>query len=78
MSTSTQDFKPFDKAKKDKKKKQYKNKKNSRDFKDFTNPVTRVNIVEVGDKKIRKKDVNEITYFNYNKKEYFAIKCPES
>lgn len=42
-------------VKKDKKKKQYKNKQDS------INPTIRVNMAEVGEKKIKKKNANEIT-----------------
>lgn len=64
LSTFTQDFKPFDKAKKDKKNKR-----------DFTNPAIKVNVTEVNDKKKRKKDVSEIFYYNCDKKRYYATKC---
>ena len=78
VSTSTQDFKPSNKAKKDKKKKQYKDKQDSKDSKNSINPAIEVSMAEVGDKKKRKKDISEITYYNCNKKEYFPTKCPES
>ena len=71
MSTFSQDSKPSNKVKKNKKKKQYKNKQDS------TNLAIGVNTVEVGDKMKKKKDVSEITYYNYNKKRYYAIKCPK-
>ena len=71
MSTSTQESPSNkDKSKKDKKKKQHKTKRDS------TTPATRVNKVEVDDK--RNKDISEITCYNCNKKGYFAIRYPES
>ena len=65
VSTSIQDSKPSDKAKKDKKKKQHKAKQDS-------TLAIRVNKTEVGDHKMKKKDISEITYYNYNKKEYYT------
>lgn len=79
--TFTQDSKPFNKAKKDKKKKQHKDKRNSRDSKDFKNCrnsiilAIGVNTAEIRNKKKRKKDVSEITYYNHNKKRYYGTKC---
>ena len=70
---------PFDKAKKDKKKKQHRDERDSREPKDSTTPAFRVNAAEVGGKRKRrnKKDVSEITCFNYNKKGHYSNKCPE-
>ena len=78
-STSTQDFKPSNKAKKDKKKKYYQGKRDSRELKDSTTPASGVNVAEVGGKGRRKnkKDVSEIMCFNYNKKGYYLSKCPK-
>ena len=75
--TSTQDFKPSHKAKMNKKKTQYKNKRDSRDSgnsRDSNALVTGVNATEIGGKIRKKKDVSEITYYNYNKKRHFANK----
>ena len=71
VSTSTQAFpSDKDKSRKDKKKKKHKDKWDS------TTPATGVNKAEVSSR--RKKDVSEITYYNYNKKRHYAIKYPES
>ena len=75
-SAFTQDYESPDKARRDKKKKQYKDKRNSKKLRDSSIPATGVNKAEVGGRK--KKDISKITYYNYNKKGYFAIKCPES
>ena len=64
-SAFTQDFEPSNKAKKNKKKKHYKNKRDLREPKDSTNAATRVNKAKVDGKK--KKDISEITCYNYNK-----------
>lgn len=69
--SSTPDSKPSDKSRKDKKKKQQKNQW------DFTIPATEVNAAEIGDKKKKKKDVNEITYYNCNKKKHYLTKYLE-
>ena len=61
VSTSTQDSKSFNKARKNKKKKKYKAKR------DFTSAI-KVNKVEFGNYKRKKKDVSEIMYYNCNKK----------
>ena len=68
IPTSTQDFEPSNKARKDKKKKQYKVKQDS-------TPAIGVNKVEVGTHKKKKKDVNEIICYKYNKKRYYLDKC---
>lgn len=73
MFTSTQDSESSNKAKKDKKKKQHNNKRDS------TISTTGVNVVKVGgrEKRMRKKDVNEVMYFNCNIRRHFVNKCPE-
>ena len=70
ISTSTQDSKPFDKARKDKKQKQHKAKQDS-------TPATGVNMAEVGNYKTRKKDISKITYYNCNKKGHYLNKYVE-
>ena len=75
-SASTQDSELSDKARREKKKKQHKDKKDFKESRDSSIPVTGVSKAEVGGK--RKKDISEVTYYNCNKKGYFAIKCPES
>ena len=64
---SIQDSKLFNKARKSRKRKQ------NRDRQDSTNPDTGVNKAKVGGR--RKKDINEITCYNCNKKGYFVTKC---
>lgn len=66
VSTSSQDYEPSNKARKDKKKKQHKNKKDSRDF---TTLAIGINMAKVRNKKKRKKkNMNEVMCFNYDKK----------
>ena len=71
VSTFIQDSELSNKGRKDKKKKHYKDKHDS------TNPATGVNTADVSDKKKKKKDVNEIMCYNYNKRRNYATKCPE-
>ena len=71
IPTFTQDFELFDKVRKDKKKKQHKAKR------DFTNPAIGINKVKIGNYKKRKKNINEIIYYNCNKKGHYLDKCPE-
>ena len=53
-------------------------KRDSREPKDSITPASEVNLVEVGGKKKKnKKDVSEITWFNYNKNGHYSNKCPE-
>ena len=78
--TSAQDFEPSDKSRKDKKKKYYKDKKDPKlPKKDSTIPASGVNAAEVSrsgkTSKRNKKDLNEVTYYNCNKKRPFADKC---
>lgn len=75
VSASTQDSKPFNKAKKDKKKKQHKDKKDSRELRESSTSANGVNKTKIGSR--RKKSVSEITRYNYNKKEDYATMCPE-
>ena len=67
---SAQDFLTNkNKSKRDKKRKQHKNKR------DFTTLAFGINMAEVRDKKRRKKkkrDINEIMYYNYNKMRYYV------
>ena len=70
VPTSTQDSQSSDKVRKDKKKKQHKAKRNS-------TPATGVNKAEVGDHEKKKKDVNEITCYNCNRKGHYLNKCPK-
>ena len=72
ISNSAQDFSSNKgKIKKDKKNKQHKDKRDS------TTPATRVIMTKVGEKKEKKRDTSEITYYNYNKKRHYPNLCPE-
>ena len=68
--SKAKDSEPSDKARKDKKKKQHKAKRDSI-------PATGVNKATVGDQRMKKKDISEISYYNCNKKGYYSNKCPE-
>ena len=63
VSTSTQDFKPYNKARKETKRLQQKNKRNS------TNLATKVNVVEVGNQKKKMKDVMRLRVIIMTKRE---------
>lgn len=41
------------------------------------NSATRVNAVEINDKKRKKKDISEITYYNYDKKKILCNQLPK-
>ena len=66
-SASTQNSEPSDKAKKDKKKKKHKDKRDSRKPRDSSTLAVGVNKAEIGDN--RKKDISEITCYNFNKRD---------
>ena len=70
-STSIQDFNPSNKAKKNKKKKYRKDKRDSKKPKDAITSAIEVSKAEISSK--RKKDVSEITYYNFKKKGHYAI-----
>ena len=76
VSASTDPESP-DKARKDKKKKQHRDKKDSRESRDTS--TSRVNVTEVGDKKMRwkRKDPSKVTCYNFNKLGHYANKCLE-
>ena len=78
-SAFTQDSESFDKAKKDKKKKYWQGKRDFKKPKDFTNLASGINAANVGgkEKKRKKKDVSEITWFNCHKKGHYLNNCPK-
>ena len=77
-SIPTQDSEPFNKSRINKKKKQHRDKKNSREPTNSIIPTFGVNTAEVkGKKKRNKKDVREITCYNYIKKRYHSDKYPK-
>lgn len=71
LFTSTQDFKLSKKARTNKKKKKQKDKYKS-------NLNTKVNITKIDNKKNKKKNINHITYYNYDKKRHYGAKYRES